>query len=104
MGLNLVNKYFGLKWVDTAQFCPMSYKSIFTVKQALCAPMSCYHSGDVLQLARISFKLALFYAMRNFYLESLGIFHSCVITLHCAIAMHLLVARCCPKHSKKTSS
>lgn len=62
------------------------------VKQALCAVLFCYHSGDVLQLARISFKLALFYAMRNFYLESLGFFHTSVITLHCAIAGHLLVS------------
>lgn len=66
--------------------------------------MSCYHSGDVLQLVRISFKLALFYAVRNFYLESLGFFHSSVITVHCAIAVHLLVARCCPKHCEETSS
>lgn len=70
----------------------MSYKGIFTVKQAHCPLMSCYHSGDVLHLVRISFKLALFYAVRNFYLESLGFFHSSVITVHCAIAVHLLVA------------
>lgn len=81
----------------------MSDKGAFTVKRAHCALMSCYHSGDVLELVRISFKLALFYAMRNFYLESLGFFHSSVITLHCAIAMHLLVAPCCPKHCEETS-
>ena len=72
--------------------CPIGYNGIFTVKQALCAVVSCYHSGDVLQLVRISFKLAPFYAMRNFYLESLRFFHNSVITLRCAIAGHLLVS------------
>lgn len=87
-----------------ATVCPMGYKGMFMVKKALCAVLSCYHSGDILQLVRISFKPALFYAMRHFYLESLGFFHSSVITLHCAIAGHLLVSQCCPKHGKETSS
>lgn len=65
-----------------ATVCPMSYKCIFMVKQVLCAIVSCCHSGDVLQLVRISFKLVLFYARRNIYLESLRFFHNSVITLH----------------------
>lgn len=83
------------------KFCPMSDKGIFTVKQALCAPMSCCHSGDVLQLVRISFKLALFYAMRNFYLESLGFFHSSVITLPCAIAITCSWPSAAPNTARK---
>lgn len=106
MGHDMMNKSFGLKWADStkATVSPMGYKHIFTVTAALCAVESCYHSGDVLQLVRISFKLALFYAMRNFYLESLGFFHISVITLHRVIAGHLLVSPCCPKHGEEISS
>lgn len=100
---DVLNKSFCLKWAEKGQepqYVPWVTRPYSLLNKHSVLLHARYHSGDILQYMRIGFKLALFYTMRNFYLESLLLSQQ---RHNRAIAGHLLISRCCPRHGKGIS-